>query len=50
LASPVLRSVDTGGLKVAEDSAWRHASVIGSYSDAELASILLFLRKTIKPL
>ena len=36
-APPVLRTVDPGALKVAEGSAWRHASVIGAYNDAELA-------------
>lgn len=47
---PVLRTVDPGAFKVAAGSAWRHASVIGAYNDAELASILAFLRETIKPL
>lgn len=48
-APPVLRTVDPGALKVTEGSAWRHASVIGAYNDAELASILAFLREAIKP-
>ena len=48
-APPVLRTVDPGALKVAEGTAWRHASVIRSYSDAELASILTYLRVVIKP-
>ncbi len=47
---PVLRTVDPGTLTVTEGSAWRHASVIGAYNDAELASILVFLREAIKPL
>jgi cytochrome c553 len=47
---PVLRTVDPSGLKVTEGSAWRHASVIGAYNDAELASILAYLREVIKPL
>jgi mono/diheme cytochrome c family protein len=46
---PVLRTVDPNALKVAEGSAWRHVSVIGAYNDAELASILAFLREAIKP-
>jgi cytochrome c553 len=46
---PVLRTVDPGALKVAQGSTWRHASVIGSYNAAELASILSFLREVIKP-
>jgi mono/diheme cytochrome c family protein len=46
---PVLRTVDPGQLKVIEGSAWRHSSVTGAYDDAELASILAFLREVIKP-
>jgi len=45
---PVLRTVDPGALKVAEGSAWRHSAVIGAYNDAELSSILGFLREAIK--
>jgi mono/diheme cytochrome c family protein len=48
-APPVLRTVDPKTLKVAEGSAWRHASVIGAYNDAELASILTYLREVIQP-
>jgi mono/diheme cytochrome c family protein len=48
-APPVLRTVDPSTLKVAEGSAWRHGSVIGAYNDAELASILGYLREAIKP-
>jgi mono/diheme cytochrome c family protein len=48
-APPVLRTVDPDALKVSEGSAWRHAAVIGAYNDAELASILAFLREVIKP-
>ncbi len=46
---PVLRTVDPASLKVSQGSAWRHASVIGSYSDSELAAILTFLREVVKP-
>jgi mono/diheme cytochrome c family protein len=46
---PVLRTVDPDALKVSEGSAWRHASVTGAYNDAELASILAYLREAIKP-
>ena len=46
---PLLRTVDPGALKVSQGSAWRHASVIGAYNDAELASILAYLREVIKP-
>ena len=46
---PVLRTVDPAALKVAEGSQWRHASVIGSYNDSELASVLAYLREAINP-
>jgi cytochrome c553 len=49
-APPVLRTVDPGALKVGEGSSWRHSSVISTYNDAELTSILAFLREAIKPL
>ncbi len=48
-APPVLRTVEPDALKVTEGSAWRHASVTGAYNDAELASILAYLREVIKP-
>jgi mono/diheme cytochrome c family protein len=47
-APPVLRTVDPIALKVTEGSAWRHSSVIGVYDDAELESILVYLRAAIK--
>jgi mono/diheme cytochrome c family protein len=47
-APPVLRTVDPSALKVAEGSAWRHSAVISAYNDAELTSILGFLREAIK--
>ena len=46
---PVLRTVDPGTVKFAERSEWKHSSVIAAYNDAELASILAFLRAVIKP-
>ncbi len=46
---PVLRTVNPDTLKVTEGGSWRHAAVIGAYSDAELRSILVFLREVIKP-
>jgi mono/diheme cytochrome c family protein len=49
-APPVLRTVEPGTLKVKDGSAWHHAAFIGAYNDAELASILAFLREAIKPL
>jgi hypothetical protein len=41
--------VDPGALKVTDGNVWRHAAVIGAYNDAELASILAYLREVIKP-
>jgi mono/diheme cytochrome c family protein len=46
---PVLRTLEPGSVNFAEGSAWRHASVIGSYNDSELASILIYLRAVVKP-
>ena len=46
---PVLRTVEPGAVAFAEGSGWKHSSVIESYSDAELTSILAFLREAIKP-
>jgi mono/diheme cytochrome c family protein len=46
---PVLRTVHPDTLKVTEGSAWRHESVIGSYNDVQLTSILTFLREAVKP-
>ena len=45
---PVLRTVDPGALKLSEGSPWRHSAVIATYNDAELASILGYLREVIK--
>jgi mono/diheme cytochrome c family protein len=41
---PVRRTVAPADFRNREGSEWRHSSVIGAYSDAELASILAFLR------
>ncbi|HEV3198196.1 MAG TPA: cytochrome c [Bryobacteraceae bacterium] len=41
---PVLRTADPAGVKTAEGSNWHHAMVIGSYTDADLESILIYLR------
>ncbi|HTR38376.1 MAG TPA: c-type cytochrome [Bryobacteraceae bacterium] len=46
---PVLRTVAPAALKVTSGSAWRHSSVIGSYDDTELSSILAFLRVAATP-
>ena len=41
---PVQRTLEPASVNFAEGSPWRHASVIGSYNDAELGSILIYLR------
>ncbi|MDP9112052.1 MAG: c-type cytochrome [Acidobacteriota bacterium] len=46
---PVLRTLEPPSVNFAEGSMWRHASVIGSYTDAELGSILIYLRDVVKP-
>jgi hypothetical protein len=46
---PVLRTVDPNTFKVADASPWGHVSVIGAYNDAELTSVLTYLREAIKP-
>jgi len=38
--------LDPASVKIAEGSGWQHASVLGSYNDAELGAILAFLRAT----
>jgi len=48
-APPVLRTESPASVQTRDGSAWRHASVIGSYNDAELASILSYLRSTVRP-
>lgn len=41
---PVKRTVEPAAFQNREGSTWRHASVIGSYNDAELTAVLAFLR------
>lgn len=41
--SPVLRTELPAAVQIRDGSNWRHASVIGSYTDAELSSILEYL-------
>jgi len=48
-APPVERNAEPGSVKFSDGSAWRHASVIAAYNDAELAAILAYLRGAIKP-
>lgn len=45
---PVLRTMDPAAVTIADGASWRHASVIGSYNDAELAAILEYLRAAAK--
>jgi mono/diheme cytochrome c family protein len=42
---PVLRTVAPDGVSIEDGNDWRHASVIGSYSDTELELILAYLRE-----
>lgn len=44
VAPPVLRTEEPGTVQTREGSPWRHSSVIGAYSDAELGAILAYLR------
>lgn len=48
-APPVQRNAEPGSVKFTDGSNWRHSSVIGAYSDSELAAILDYLRAVIKP-
>jgi mono/diheme cytochrome c family protein len=48
-APPVQRSLDPAAVKITEGSSWKHASAMSSYSDAELSSILSYLRAMVKP-
>ena len=41
---PVLRSFAAGKVRLSSDADWNHASTLRSFSDAELESILQFLR------
>lgn len=44
VAPPVLRTVMPADIQTRDGSDWRHSSSIASYSDAELAAILAYLR------
>ncbi len=46
---PVLRTELPAAIQTRDGSTWRHASVIGAYSDAELSAILAYLRSVVKP-
>jgi len=44
---PVMRTVDSAAVRIADDNGWRHATVVKSYNDQELESILAFLRSAL---
>ena len=46
---PVLRTLEPSALTLSTGSSWRHSSVIESYRDEELGSILEYLRAVLKP-
>jgi hypothetical protein len=46
---PVLRTAEPGGVAWADGASWRHSSVITAYTDAELGSILSYLRSAVGP-
>jgi len=46
---PVLRTIPSKRIQLKEGSNWSHASVIASYTDADLESVLAFLRAVIRP-
>ena len=46
---PVLRTEAPAAVQKRDGSNWRHSSAIGSYNEAELTSILAYLRAAVKP-
>jgi mono/diheme cytochrome c family protein len=46
---PVLRTESPAAVQTRDSSTWKHSSMIGSYSDAELTTILAYLRVVVKP-
>jgi mono/diheme cytochrome c family protein len=46
-APPVLRTEDPARVRLSAGSAWKHSSLMGSYSDAELSAILAYLKAAI---
>jgi mono/diheme cytochrome c family protein len=49
VAPPVLRTETPAAVRNTDGSNWRHSSVIGAYTDAELSSILAYLQAALKP-
>ena len=45
---PVLRTVSPAEFNSREETAWRHSTVMGAYSDADLTAILAYLRVAAK--
>ena len=46
---PVLRTEAPAAVQIRDGSNWHHSSAIGSYNEAELTSILTYLRAAAKP-
>jgi hypothetical protein len=46
---PVLRTVAPTEATTTDGSSWRHSSVLGNYTDAELTAILAYLRGVVQP-
>jgi mono/diheme cytochrome c family protein len=44
---PVMRTVESAAVRIADNNEWRHAAVVKSYDDRELESILAFLRSAL---
>ena len=47
LPPPVLRNMEPSEVKIGEGPRWRHSSVVTSYTDAELGSVLTYLRAVV---
>jgi len=45
---PVLRNMGPSEVQIGEGTRWRHSSVVTSYTDAELASVLTYLRAVVR--
>ncbi len=48
LPPPVLHSMNPSEVRIAEGTRWRHSSVVTSYTDTELASVLTYLRAVVR--
>ena len=46
---PVLRSFWDAKFEIENNSSWQHSAVMASYNDADLESVLAFLREVVKP-